>query len=75
MATRPELTEVCEFCEHQSKLEAHLHAKGWTRVANGWRHARLETNWGLFDAVRLQQEADDGMVDPLCMAMRGEVWP
>jgi hypothetical protein len=54
---------------------AWLKKRGWRLSPEGWRHSRLAFPWPLSDAVKLTCEAEDGRADPVCMAMREEVWP
>lgn len=61
-----------EGLEYAKAKAAILEGSGWRSTPAGWRHPRLATAWPLLDALRLQQEADDGVQDPTCRALRGE---
>jgi hypothetical protein len=64
-----------ELIQHERAQAATLREKGWRRYPKGWRHPNLESLWATADALQLQKEADDGMQDPVCASLRGDVWP
>ncbi len=48
-----------------------LKVHGFWRSDGGWRHRNLTGCWPTYDAKTLIEEADSGMQDAACAALRG----
>lgn len=55
------------------EAEFELFERGWKPLKGGlWRHANLDTDWPTDAALRLQDEADAGMMDKVHRDFRGD---
>ena len=64
------MKESAELRVHQETLEVRLLMGGWFCSDEGWRHRAFWHPWPLADAVKLEEEVENGSQDLACRLLR-----
>lgn len=75
MAPRRQGTKKRKRLPDEQEAEVELFERGWVpaKRKGHWTHARLIGTWTVYDALRLQDETDGGMMDRAHRLLRGKL--